>query len=235
MKMRKFHVLGLALVAVCAMGVLSASASALTFLLAEWLENGNRLTETLLAEISGELTLKETITILGVKTEIEALCSGILDGDIGEDGADDITELLNLKEEAISLTGLSGLAISCTNTKNCGEPLAWALNLPWLTLLVLMEDGTETFFADLLTNAGKNVGYEVECMTQGISDSCLVTEAAALVENEGSTPNVEFSDPFTELAGLKLASCELAGNEAGIVSGLGNLKGDGTGTLTASE
>jgi len=225
--------LGLALVAVCAVGVLSAAgASAVTFLLAEWLENGISVTATLLAEITGELALTETL--LGNK--IDALCSGSLDGFVGPDGADEITELLNLSGGSISLTGLSGTALECTNSGSCGEPLAWAIELPWLTLLVLMEDGTETFFADLLVSekTGGSVGYEVECMSLGIADTCKVTEAAALVENEASAPNSEFSEAFTLLAGLTNANCEIAGTGAGVVMGLGNVNVSGV-TLTVSE
>lgn len=226
--------MGLALVAVCAVGVMSAAgASAVTFLLAEWLEAGTSgITATLLSEIKGELALKETLD--GIK--INALCNGILDGSVGPDGADEITELLNAAGEAISLTGLTGTALSCTNSELCGEPLAWALELPWLSLLVLMEDGTETFFADLLVNetSGGKVGYEVECMSLKIADVCSVAEAAAKVENTSEGVNSEFSDPFTELAGLKLANCEVAGTEAGVVEGLGHITVSGV-TLTASE
>jgi len=232
--MRKFHVLGLALVAVCAFGVLSAAgASAVTFLLAEWLEGGVGLTATLLAEIKGELALSETLD--GIN--INALCSGILDGNIGPNGADEITELLNLAAGSISLTALTGTALECLNTENCAEALAWAQGLPWLTLLVLMEDGSETFFADLLTpeKAGGEVAYEVECMSLGLSDLCAVEEAAALVENAAEGLNIEFTDAFTELAGLKLANCTTAGAEKGVVTGLGIMTSDGTGTLTASE
>jgi len=231
--MRKFHVLGLALVAVCAFGVLSAAgASALTFLLAEWLSSGNPITTTMLSEITGELALTETLD--GIK--INALCSGSLDGFIGPNGADEITELLNLAGESISLTGLTGTAISCTNSENCGEPLAWALELPWLSLLVLMEDGTETFFADLLVNetSGDKVSYEVECMSLGLADTCSVTEAASKVENITEGVNSEFTDAFTTLAGLKLANCTIAGTEAGVVEGLGLAVVSGV-TLTASE
>jgi hypothetical protein len=100
-----------------------------------------------------------------------------------------------------------------------------------------MEDGDETFFADLFTSGGKgNVGYEIECMSIDLSDSCTVSEAAALVENTVSEGlHIEFSERFTELAELKLANCEIAGKEEGIVEGLGFIKGDGEEDLTASE
>ena len=231
--MRKFHVLGLALVAVCAFGVLSAAgASALTFLLAEWLSSGNPITTTLLSETTGELAFAETLDGIA----INALCSGILDGFVGPNGADEITEALTLAKETISPTGLTGLAISCTNSLNCGEPLFWYLNLPWLSLLVLMEDGTETFFADLLVSekTGGTVAYEIECMSLGIADACSVTEAASKVENITEGINSEFTDAFTTLVGLKLANCEIAGTEAGVVEGLSLITSSGV-TLTASE
>src|ERR1700728_3783408 len=233
MNMKKFYVLGLALVAVCAVGVMSAAgASAVTFLLAEWLEGGSGITATLLTEIKGELALTETLD--GIK--INELCSGIFDGFIGPNGADEITEILNLEGGAVSLTSLSGTALSPPTSENGEQPLFWYLELPWLTLLVLMEDGTETFFAYLLVNEkrGGSVGYEVECMSLGIADTCKVTEAVAKVENTVEGVNTEFSDPFTELAGLKLANCEIAGTEAGKVEGLGFLDVIGV-TLTASE
>ncbi len=230
--MKRFHVLTLALVAVCAVGVLSAAgASAVTFLLAEWLEGNAGLTATLLAKITGELLLAETLD--GIK--IDALCSGIFVGDVGPNGADDMTELLTLGEVAAG-EPLVGAGLTCTNDENCAEALAWAEELPWLTLLVLMEDGTETFFADLLTSekTGGTVAYEVECMSLGLSDLCSVTEAAALVENIAEGLNVEFSEAFTTLAGLKLANCTTAGVEEGVVEGLGLITGDGA-ALTASE
>jgi len=224
--------LTLALVAVCAVGVLSAAgASAVTFLLAEWLENNAGLTATLLAKITGELELKETLD--GIK--INALCSGIFVGDVGPNGADDITELLSLTEGAAG-EPLVGAGLTCANDENCAEGLAWAEGLPWLTLLVLMEEGSEVFFADLLTSekAGGVVAYEVECMSLGLSDLCEVTEAAASVENTAEGLNTAFSEAFTTLAGLKLANCTLGGPEAGVVEGLGFLTGDGN-ALTASE
>jgi hypothetical protein len=231
--MRKFHVLGLALIALFAIGVVSAAAaSAVTFLLAEWLEAGGPITATLLAETPGEVSVSETV--LGIK--INALCSGIGVGDIGPDGAADGTELLNLEGGAISPTGLTGTALSCANTENCGEPLAWAINLPWLGQVVLMEVGTESFFAGLVMADGKgNPGYEIECMSSGLADTCEIAEAAAKVEIIGTELDIEGSEAFELLAGLSNGNCALAGNGAGVVTGLGIIKGDGTGALTVSS
>ena len=172
-EMRKLHLLGVVLIAVVAFGVVSAAtASAVTFLLAEWLVGGAAVTSTVLTETTGELLISENMTVLGVKVKIGVLCSGIFVGNIGSDGADDITELLNLPKELIDLTPLVELGLECTNDENCPEPLAWADNLPWLTQLELMVDGSEEFFVDLLTpNGNGNPGYHVVCM----GDTALMT------------------------------------------------------------
>ena len=237
LEMRKLHVLGVALIAVVAFGVVSAAtASAVTFLLAEWLVGGSAVTSTALAETTGELLIAEELTVLGVKIKIAVLCSGIFVGSIGSDGADDLTELLNLARELIDLTPLVELGLLCTNDENCPEPLAWADNLPWLTQLELMVDGSEEFFVDLLTaNGNGSPGYHVVCMgNTALADLCTAPESTTKVTNEAGGLNSEFSEAFTTLAGLKLANCEIAGNETGIVEGLALVTTPG-GALTASE
>src|ERR1700728_3852542 len=230
--MKKFYVLGLTLAAVCAIGVISAvSASALTFLLAEWLESGTGITATLLAEGAGEIGLGETLD--GV--HIDVLCSGVGVGFIGPDGTDEITEGLSLSGEKISSVGLTGSALTCTNSGDCGVPLVWSVGLPWLSVLVLMEDGTEAFFADLTTGTkGSTPGYEVECMSLGIADTCTAPESVVKIENTAEGLDAETSVPFTELAGLKRGNCEVAGTEAATLEGLGFISVLGV-TLTASE
>jgi hypothetical protein len=231
--MRKYYVLGLALVAVCAVGIVSAAgASALTFLLAEWLENGAGITATLLIQITEE----RLIIIILDGMVFHYTCSAILDGFAGPNGADEITETLTLGGEAISQTGLTGTALTCTNNENCGEPLSWELGRE-LTRLVLIEDGTETFFGDLVTSetTGGEIGFEFECMSLGLSDTCKTAEAVELVENTAEGLNLEASAAFTELAGLKLFNCATAGTEKGSVEGLGIMTSSGAGTLTASE
>jgi hypothetical protein len=220
--MKKFQLLGLALFAVFAFSAVAvATASAVEFLLAEWLANGSPVTTTLLADIEGELLLQETIPIINVK--IDALCSGVFDGTIGPTGEDEITELLTLTTGAlVSSTPLVEPGLLCTNTENCPEPLAWADNLPWQTLLELMVDGTETFFIDLLSKTGGTVGYHLVCMgASGLEDLCDETTGGAKATNTAEGVDLEFSEPFTELAGLKLANCEKAGTATGIVEGLG--------------
>jgi len=230
--MKKLHLLGVALVAVFAFAALTAaSASAVTFLLAEWLVGGLPITAELNVEATGELELEEAI--LGIP--IAVLCSGILDGTIGPNGLDKISELLSLAGGGISLTGLAAPALSCTNVTGCTTPEVWAVNLPWESLLVLMEEGTEVFFADLLSSSGVgNPGWEVLCGS-GTSDTCTVVELVSNKTNEGTNVDSEFSEAFTELAGLKLANCTVSGNEQGLVSLLGTISLVGGGTLSVSE
>jgi len=233
MDMKKFQLLGVALIAVFAFGVIAAaSASAVEFLLAEWLVNGNPITTELATESEGELLLEETI--LGIK--IDKLCSGIFVGTIGPTGEDKITELLNLALEPINLTALVELGLECVNDQNCPEPLVWAVHLPWNTLLELMVEGTETFFVDLISNSGAgNPGWYEICMGNSTSDECTTVEGASKVTNEaGGLVDGEFSEAFTELAGLKLANCSTAGAEHGIVEGLGTTL-TSEGALTASS
>jgi hypothetical protein len=232
--MKKSHILGLALFAIFAFGVLTAASAmaAVEFLLAEWLVNGAPITETLATDSeSGEIALEETV--LGVKTVV--LCSGIFDGTIGPNGVDEITALLDLTGTITVPRTLEGSGLACTNSGNCPEPLVWAVGLPYKTQAELMVEGTETWFVDLFTNATKEIGYHVECMG-GISDLCIAPEVIVHLGNEANgTVDGEFSDPFTELAGLKLANCELAGPEGAKITGLGFTLLTGTGSLSVSS
>jgi hypothetical protein len=227
--MKRSHTVGLTLIVTAALSAtLASTASAITFLLAEWLINGAALTSTLAVEQTGELNIINT-NGGGLGVRVELLCSGILDGTIGINGADEITELLNLAKEAINLTPLTELALSCTNTKNCTEPLFWAEGLPWKTELQLMED-TESFFVDLLTSGQ----YYWECLILGVSVNELCEYATAIkITNIAEGLDAEFSDAFQELAGLPLGTCG-GRPETLIVEGLGLIVPD-AGTLTASS
>jgi hypothetical protein len=228
--MKKLHLLGVSVFAFAALT--AASASAVTFLLAEWLVGGLPITAELNTEATGELELEETI--LGLK--IVTLCSEILDGTIGPNGLDAVSEVLSLTGVAISLTALSGTALECTNDQNCPEPLVWAVHLPWESTVELMEEGTEVFFADLLRSSGAgNPGWYVECMGTGTTDECTVVEGVSNKTNEGSNVDSTFSEAFTELAGLKLANCTTGGNEVRLVAGLRTISLVGGGTLAVSE
>jgi hypothetical protein len=220
--MRRFKVLGVAIVAVLAISMaVAAMASAVEFLLALWLLNGVAVSSPVLVDIEGELTLT-SLNGGGLGVKAAALCSGILDGFVEAESKDLITELLTLAGAAVSLTELVEPGLTCTNTENCTEPLAWA-DLPaagWVTEAELMVDGAETFFVDLILNGG----YEVFCMGGVIpfSELCEAAETAVKLTNEaGGTIDAEFSDPFQTLAGLPLGTCSSGGANSGEVTGLG--------------
>jgi hypothetical protein len=228
----KFRLFAVVLLAMSALGALTAaSASAVTFLLAEWLWNGNPVTSELLVDVEGELLLEDT------KLATDVLCSGILDGWVGVNGEDLITAVLNLNGIEIGAP-LTGTALECINEKGCENPLVWPDNLPWPTLLELMED-TEIFFVILMFGSSAPVGpgWDVECMSIiPTSELCEAPAGAAVkATNEATNVDGEFSEVFTELAGFKLANCTVGGTETGIVEGLGIILDTEGGNLQVSS
>jgi hypothetical protein len=235
--MKKIHLLGLALGAALGLGLVAvAAATAAEFLLAEWLVNGSPITSSQAFSTEIELLLEDQKAELGLKAMI--LCSGVLHGTFGPNGEGTITGILDLFGKEISNMQLGGEGFPCEGQENCVEPLIWPAHLPWNTSLELMVDGTETFFVDLILNSGAGEpGWEIECMgTLGKpTDECLVSEYVAKAESVAEGLMIEFSEPFTELAGLKLAKCSLSSSaETGIIEGLGIISLAG-GTLTASS
>jgi hypothetical protein len=221
--MKILRPLGAVLFAVLAVGTMAvASASAVTFLLAEWLLSGNAVTAQLPSEATGELLLEDLLGNLNMTGAVGVLCIGKLDGNVNANGADEVTEVLNAAGELIGAP-LSGLALECPEdaggTAGCTSPLVWPVNLPWRTLAELMVDGTEEFFVDLLlAGTHGNPGWEVECMTIiPISDTCTAIEGISHLVNLAEDVGAEFKESFTELAGLKLATCERGGAEQGVV------------------
>jgi hypothetical protein len=227
--MRKVHLVWVALAAILVVGVMTAaSASALEFLLAEWLVNGAPITTELSAATEGELLLEETV--LGIK--LDALCSVRLAVRLGIFGF----EIISIEWESLEGTKIGTElvepGIPCVNDGNCPEPLAWADKLPWKGELELMEDTGGPFFVELLLDSG----YHIVCMGSGTSDLCESAVSAAKVTNEaGGVLDAEFSESFTELTGLELGNCNTAGAKTGIVEGLGTTKLLETGTLTVSS
>jgi hypothetical protein len=212
--MKRFRLLGVALAAVFAVGVvLASSASAtVTFLLAEWLKNGTAVAGELNSIAEGTILLEDTSTLVGPSAVI---CSGALLGRVGEDGLDVISEVLNLAKELIG-SELVGLPLECEKETFCEGALVWPEKLPWNTLLELMEEGTEVFWVDLVENGA----WDVECSTSPLkpSDLCEGTGAIKLTLEGGFLLLGEFNDTFNELAGLELALCTQSNAHTGIVS-----------------
>ncbi len=235
--MRKLQVLGVALIAVFAFGVIAveSASAAPTFLLAVWLVNKEELLAELLVEVDGELELEDTkVPLVG---KASALCDGILDGWVGPNSLGYVSEVLTLGGGAVNTTALTAPGLKCTNVENCAEPTTvWAVNLGWETEVELMEDGGSIFFAELLTslNGTKTVGWEVEC--SGLTDTCTIAQGAAEIKlNAAGTAVIgAFSEAFTLLAGNMNATCSLGGAESGVVKGEGEFLPD-AGELSASS
>jgi hypothetical protein len=228
--MKQNHVLGVALLAMFAFGVLTASASAVTFLLAQWLFNGAAVTTALLVEGAGEVEIVNTNAGgLGVTSKI--LCSGGGDGWVGPESLDFGSEVLTLTGVLVSSTALVGQTAECTNSSNCENPQVWPDGVPGESEVELMVDGTEEFFVDLVFNAG----WYVECTILGfkVAELCEAAETAVQLTNEAAGVDATGSDAFQTLAGLKLAICG-GSREVGEVNGLGVTK-DPEGTLAVSE
>jgi hypothetical protein len=215
--MKKSRMVFVALVAMFAFGALTVeSASAVTFLLALWLAKGVAVTAPLTAEAEGELTLEDSAAGAAV------LCSGILDGWVGPESLDEISEVLELvTHNLISKTQLVEPGLVCTNLKSCEEPLVWADELPWQTEAELVEDVGGPFFAVLILPhpGGGNIGWHIACMKNiiGTEDLCSAPEGVAQLTLEGATLLASFSEAFRELTEVKPATCTLFGGETGLV------------------
>jgi hypothetical protein len=196
--MRKFRLLGFLLVAVCAFSaVVTASAFALTFALANWLENGNIINAEKLSDIEGELLFVD------LEDGVEFLCSGIFDGSVGANGTDEITEVLTLggvRVPELDEPGATG-GITCTTIKTCiaNKVEVWPINLPYKTELMLdTEDG---LFYDLTTanNSGLWPGYFLLCeVIPGIDSTELCLGLSDLIQEKSN--NATAGD--VELLGL---------------------------------
>jgi hypothetical protein len=226
--MKRFRVLGVAVVALVAVSALTvSSASAATFLAAEWLLNGAVISSAINTEAPGEIDLINTNGGgFGIKTQI--LCSGIFDGTVGPKGADTVTKVLSLTGEEITETN----TLNCANSEGCEGALVNAVNLPWKTELELIGSDTGEPFVDLLINAG----YKVSCTVLGvkITEECVAAETA--VEQTAVSGGVKgvFSEAFRELAGAKKGNCG-AHTEVASTTGEGVTKPTAGGTLTVSE
>jgi hypothetical protein len=242
--MRKIQVLGIALLALFAFGALTAmSASAAnTYLLAEWLLNGVAIgaSETNLVEIDGTLLLEDTKAVLGSPAAVR--CTGSFDGWVGPNSLDFITEVLNVAEESISTTPLTGLALTCVAETGCESstpPLVYPVGMPWESEVELLEqsgEATALRFMDLITtkNNGGKLGWEIEnCLVLGTAheDECVATEGVTeLTLAAGPVLLGAFSRTITELNGQSLATCTGSGAATGVVE---NFEGKGGTFLVA--
>jgi hypothetical protein len=236
--MHRFQLVGVTMLALLAFGALTAtSASAQTFLLAEWLVGGAALTTELLAEVSGELLLTDT----GLKAMV--LCSGIADGWFGANSLGWVSEVLSLSGGAIGGPLGTGTPLLCVAQEGCSTtaetPNVWPVNLPTEGEVELLEETGYTGFVGLALPTGTNtsIGWAVECTILGVKaeDTCTAAEGVAEIILSGTTLVGVTSEAFTELAGAKLANCSLGGTETGVVEGEGTCTLIGGGEVTVSS
>jgi hypothetical protein len=222
-----------ALLAVVCGSMLAAapSASAVEFLLALWLDNGEPIDSIIPVQFEIE-ELIENRNAGGVGIIVHVTCSHILDGWVGPESLSHTSEVLSLGGKEVPATPLSGTALLCENVQNCSEPEVWQVKVGDMEV-ESMVDGTETFFVDLAANTG----WYIQCTILGVktAETCeFAEEAIALTNEAGGVIDGSLSDTFQTLAGLKLANCSIGGIETGEVEGLGTLSGSGL-TLTVSS
>jgi hypothetical protein len=191
--MKKFHVIGIALVAVFAFFALATTSAFAEELL--WLVNGADFAGTLEAETEGFLELHRLSS--GGATAGTILCEGIFDGSITNpavgNGTDETTKVLTLTQVDVGADNgstLTGTGITCDVTVDTGDTTfcktgvgtakVWPANLPWLSELELMEPPAEpgSMWLDHLFKVGTEIepGYEVECtILLGIKATDLCT------------------------------------------------------------
>ncbi len=229
----------LAVVAFSAIALASSASAAIVYLLAEWLNNNVALTSTILGESVTELLLEDTKVTAAGGAAVAVNCKGLLIGDFGVDGADDLTEVLNSAGEPINQTALTGTSLSCEKETLCESGKLWSVNLPWLSLLELWEEGTSSGFVVLQKGTKGNPGWYTECTILGVkgTDECTTAELAAEApENNAQGVLVIFSEKVTELFGLKLAVCTGSGSaETGIIEGTGIIRVPSGGPLATFE
>jgi hypothetical protein len=205
LEMKKIHVFGFALVAMLVFSAFAAmSASAEITLLAEWLIDGNPVVTLTSVETTGEIELVNK-NFLGT---VKVLCSGSFVGSVGPNGEDEITGVTDLNGVAISTTPLTGAFVDCTGDAICsGLVEVWPENLPWLTNLFLMEDGT--FLDHLFAGTGGLPGYDVHCISPSLDNLCEGL-ATTLMENTPTDVTGKFI-LASEVATCTLGTGELAG------------------------
>jgi hypothetical protein len=235
--MRKIHLVGLALFAVLAYGAFAVT-SAFADETARFLNNGNQIgaAEEIAVKGEGELTLT---TLVANSPAVVVDCSGILHGVLLAGGLDLITELLDLENlRGIPLTALTGEGLNCTVLTSllnaCGAvgSLAelWAVNLPWLTVALLMTAAPE-FLVDIVSSGAGAPGYYVLCIN-GKTNQCTGKTSFA-AENEAGGIFNEFSEaaPISSEKG----TCTEGGNGAGDIAGSGLTVSNLGSTITVSE
>jgi hypothetical protein len=219
--MKKIYLIGSAALAVIALSaIMATSASALS----QWLISGATVLTLTSVDVEGALTL--TTLVLGIDVALVE-CAATIDGTVGPAGENEETELLNAAGELISKTPLSGLPLSCTplggECPTTGIAELWPLNLPWLSQIELMAQGTLEWLVHLFGNGTAEPGYEVVCLrsdgTVNSENTCTGLSSGALEMMAGPDPLIIYSAAEE----TEKANCTVTGVGSGDLEGTGLL------------
>ncbi len=212
--MKKIHILGVAMVAVLAFGVVGAvSASA-----AEWLAEGKVITTPLASTTVGEITLGSTNGLkIGIKSAV--LCSGSFIGTVGPGAADTVTEVLSLAGVTVTLAA----PLTCTEVETCTTSEVAPVDLPWATEL------TSTTKDVLLANGKGNPGWEVVCKTAlgTVEETCTTLSQSSTLEADATEKDM-LGKFVKELTG----TCTIGGANTGFVE---SSTADGAGLISLTN
>jgi hypothetical protein len=215
--MLRIQMIGLAIVAVLAMGAVAAgSASAAEELPHEWLLNGLLIAAPVKIHSLFLVLLTDHNPPGG---EVVVHCKGFNDGTVGPHELDLVlavtTELLKGSDKIPCTFDKQGACESGT------VPLALALNLPWHTELTLFP-GSEV--RDMIMGDGNgNPGWSVTCKTilGTITDDCTAPLGSTRVENIAGGGVLALFDKISNEKNP--ADCKVGGEAvrkaAGLVSG----------------
>jgi len=222
--MRQFLSVGVVLVVVCVFGAMAtSSAFALGLTTAQWLVAGAKITANLPADGLGEVLLEDT------ELGGALLCSGLGEGTIGAEGQGEVTMFFNLEgtliEELDSSAATGGLKCVADEKTCLVNSEIWPVNLPYLSLLKLDTEETETYWVQVDLNAnGVLPGYWLRCLTSLVTIEELCEAAqGAIGEVLNVTGGVE---PMGE--GTPLGTCRG-------IAGIGLGSADPGGLLTSPE
>jgi hypothetical protein len=224
--MRKFHVLGAVLLAVCAFGALLASSA---FAVTQWLLNGNTLAAPIpVLSVGEELFADMKGGLFG--EEIDILCSFEELGTVGPGAEDLISSIFPLggKDEGIE-------PMLCeTMTGICPKPELTLANFNIMTLLILVGSEFRDEFGPGLSEAGEEEGpgYTTHC--EGVTDTCR--------SPLGGLPTTKITNPaendvvseFEVLSEEKPGTCVRGGAGQALVNG-SDLTFSDEGVLSVSD
>jgi hypothetical protein len=213
--MLRIKILGLALVAVFMVGAIAASSAMATH---QWLINGSPITSRVKVHSLGLLLLADTKALGG---EVKIHCHGFDDGWVGPGNIDLILHISASLHG--SLLGIE-LMIHCKFDKagGCSEAktpllLALAVNLPWLTLIKLINGHVrDVIEKDPNANVSGNPGWKVACINilgSETVDECTLAEGHTGLANVAAGVEAIFDTESPN------ATCTQGGANSGEVRG----------------